>query len=179
VNLDQDQSIEARARNNLKLSLYFSASTVIASSFAYFLVEPLPVDSSLDDLYTFDPDSHQSTSAKEAAKKQKRVNELKRLLRGRRRLLLISLASGTLMLGGLTGVLSLPNYNASKAPAVAALVILLAVCYSPGAGAVPFLYSAEVWPNEARDVGVSTSATQQPETKHEPLTLHRCLSGYL
>jgi hypothetical protein len=163
VNLDQDKSIEARARNNLKLSLYFSAFTVVASSIAYFLVEPLPVDSSLDDLYTFDPGSHQSTSAKETAKQQKRVSELKRLLRGRRRLLLISLASGTLMLGGLTRVLNLPDYSASKAPAVAALVILLAICYFPGAGAVPFLYSAEVWPNEARDVGVSMIGIQ-PET---------------
>lgn len=68
------------------------------------------------------------------------------------------------MLGALTGVLSKPDYSDQRSDGVFALVILLALFYSPGAGAVPFLYSAEVWPNEARDVGVRNHETPRKAT---------------
>lgn len=145
--------------NNFKLSIGFAAATVACSAIAYFLVEPLPIDTSLDDLI------NPIYGARKGKTQQKKLRELQRLLRGRRRLLLISLASGTAMLGGLTGVLSLPDEHPHRAGAVAALVFFLAMCYSPGVGAVPFLYAAEVWPNEARDIGVSGDSASEYHIK--------------
>jgi hypothetical protein len=136
---------------------------VVGSVIAYFLVEPLPVDTSLDDLSPADTGAHPALGIRNVKNKQKRVRELQRLLRGRRRLLLISLASGTAMLGGLTGVLNLPENSNRKLGAVMGFAFFLGMCYSPGVGAVPFLYSAEVWPNEARDVGVGNIHLDQVE----------------
>ncbi|KAF2792803.1 MFS general substrate transporter [Melanomma pulvis-pyrius CBS 109.77] len=144
-----------RTENNLKLSLGFATATLVCSAIAYFLVEPLPVDSSLEDLSAVNPGANATFGTKKRKHQQRKMLELQRLLRGRRRLLLISMASGTAMLGGLAGLSTLSSDSPHKAPAVAAFVFFLAMCYSPGVGAVPFLYSAEVWPNEARDVGMS------------------------
>jgi hypothetical protein len=69
--------------------------------------------------------------------------------------MLISLAGGTIILAILAGLLSLKDGTKGKTGAVVAFVIFFAAVYSFGAGAVPFLYCAEVWPNEARDVGMS------------------------
>jgi len=55
----------------------------------------------------------------------------------------------------LTFLLKLPASNSHKLGAVTAFVFLFTLCYSPGAGAVPFLYSAEIWPNEGKEVGMS------------------------
>ena len=54
------------------------------------------------------------------------------------------------MLFILTFLLRLDASNDAKLPLVMVFIILWTFFYSPGAGAVPFLYSAEVWPNEGR-----------------------------
>jgi hypothetical protein len=69
---------------------------------------------------------------------------------GRRSLLLISLAGGAVMLLILALLLLLSADNSAKLPLVVIFIILFTFFYSPGAGAVPFLYSAEIWPNEGR-----------------------------
>lgn len=177
--LDALKDEGTRTDNNLKLGIGFATATVVSSAVAYFLVEPLPVDTSLNDLYPVDPTTHQAFGIRKTKNQQKRLRELQRLLRGRRRLLLISLASGTVMLGSLTGLLTLPKENPHKAGAVAAFVFFLAMCYSPGVGAVPFLYSAEIWPNEARDIGVRMTLIQlQHLSLLTFLARYRCRSAY-
>ncbi|KAF2660475.1 MFS general substrate transporter [Lophiostoma macrostomum CBS 122681] len=155
THLDARKKADTQDKNNVKLSIGFAAATVAASALAYFLVEPLPVDASLDELYAPAPGAHWGLNSRKIKGQQRRLRELQRLLRGRKRLLLISLACGTIILGALTGLLSLPSESRSRAPAVAAFIFFLGICYAPGVGAVPFLYSTEVWPNEARDVGMS------------------------
>jgi Sugar (and other) transporter len=49
-------------------------------------------------------------------------------------------------------LLDLNEENPAKQPLVVMFILLFALCYSPGAGCVPFTYSAEVWPNEGRGV---------------------------
>ncbi|KAJ4301425.1 hypothetical protein N0V90_003517 [Kalmusia sp. IMI 367209] len=155
ADLDKNMKEDERNSNNYRLSLGFAACTVLSSAVAYFLVEPLPVDTSLEDLYPSVPNTQKDFSMKKGKNRRQKLLELQRLLRGRRRLLLVSLGSGTIMLACLTGLMTIPPENPSKAGAVAAFVFFLAFCYSPGVGAVPFLYSAEIWPNEARDLGMS------------------------
>lgn len=155
---DQEYVKEVKLKNNLRMIIGFSAASVAMSAVAYFLVEPLPVDTSLADLFPQGSRTIRPLNSKTQKNHQKRLKELHRIMSGRRRLLLISLASGTAMLSGLTGALSLSDDSPRKTPVVFLFMIFLAFCYSPGVGAVPFLYSAEVWPNEARDVGVSRLA---------------------
>lgn len=71
-------------------------------------------------------------------------------MRGRRSLLLLSLAGGTVTLFILAFLLGLKSDNSAKLPLVMIFIVLFTFFYSPGAGAVPFVYSAEVWPNEGR-----------------------------
>ena len=61
------------------------------------------------------------------------------------------------MLFTLTFLLKINESNPAKLPLVVIFIMLLTLCYSPGAGCVPFLYSAEVWPNEGRGMSKSFS----------------------
>lgn len=62
------------------------------------------------------------------------------------------------MLFILTFLLNLDATNDAKMPLVMLFIILWTLFYSPGAGCVPFLYSAEVWPNEGRGEDQSSGA---------------------
>jgi hypothetical protein len=111
----------------------FGAANALFSAAAFKLVEP--------------PEADEKSDEKD---KEERLPKITELLYGRRRLLLASLAGGTVMLFILTFLLRLPVENPNKLGAVLAFVFLFTICYSPGAGAIPFVYSAEVWPNEGR-----------------------------
>jgi len=153
---------QASIKQNLGLGIGFGAANAIFSAIAYFLIEPLPEGPSLEDVNQLDEtlvEGNNKTSEPTEAKRKKekarrerqeRLYKFRRLLYGRRRLLLQSLAGGTVMLFILTFLLRLPSTNPNKLGAVTAFIFLFTLCYSPGAGAVPFLYSAEIWPNEGR-----------------------------
>jgi hypothetical protein len=72
------------------------------------------------------------------------------VLYGRRSLLLLSLSGGTVTLFIMTFLLDLDEVNPVKLPFAVLFIILFTLCYSRGAGCVPFLYSAEVRRNEGR-----------------------------
>lgn len=59
------------------------------------------------------------------------------------------------MLFILAFLLGLSPENKFKKGAVIAFVILFTLCHGPGTGAVPFVYSAEVFPTEWREMGMS------------------------
>ena len=156
---------QASIKQNLGLGIGFGAANAIFSAIAYFLIELLPEGLSLEDVNELDeaaangnnkPDKPKTEAErkKETARRerQERLYKFRRLLYGRRRLLLQSLAGGTVMLFVLTFLLRLPPTNPHKLGAVTAFIFLFTLCYSPGAGAVPFLYSAEIWPNEGRGI---------------------------
>jgi hypothetical protein len=171
--------------DSLRLTIGFGVANALFSILAYFLIEPLPVEYSLDKDEEFqgimanipplpaEPDNEdededtpepgpefeaqpeaEAQPALEAGsddmKYKEKKRELPRWLLGRRSLLLISLAGGTLMLFILTFLLDIHEDNPAKLPFVLIFVILFTLFYSPGAGCVPFIYSSEVWPNEGR-----------------------------
>ncbi|KAF2650728.1 hypothetical protein K491DRAFT_697058 [Lophiostoma macrostomum CBS 122681] len=152
--LAESRSDTTKQKMNIAMSIGFAAANAVFSAIAYFFIEPLPVDTSINDL-TNDPTPPEAMPDKRVKTWQERHTKLRQLLHGRRRLMLISLAGGTITLAILAGLLSLSKDTKGKSGAVVTFVIVFAVVYSFGAGSVPFLYSAEVWPNEARDVGMS------------------------
>lgn len=161
-----DDAVVDPVKRNLGLAMGFGAANAIFSMIAYFLIEPLPPGLSMRDLpdgSIREVDDTISGGAKSGGgnkkdekrrerqmQRQEQLRKLQKLLYGRRRLLLQSLAGGTFTLLILACLLTLPSSNPSKLGAVTFIVFLFTLFYSPGAGAVPFLYSAEIWPNEAR-----------------------------
>ena len=123
-----DTNSTANTNDSLGLAIGFGAANAVFSAIAYFLIEPVEVE---------DP----------VAEKE---SKFKRRLQGRRSLLLLSLSSGAVMLFILTFLLDLKGNNPAKLPVIVTFIILFTLCYSPGAGCVPFVYSSEVWPNEGR-----------------------------
>ncbi|KAL8734976.1 MAG: hypothetical protein Q9181_002985 [Wetmoreana brouardii] len=71
--------------------------------------------------------------------------------RGRRFLLLTSLGSGVFTSLLTSTMFNLQDGNPARLPMIIFFIIVFTAFYSPGAGAIPFLYSAEVWPDEGRD----------------------------
>lgn len=135
----------------LRLSIGFGAANALFSVIAYFLIERKKDDEDEDDS---PPPNGAGDTEVQKGKKKKKISVPACLL-GRRNLLLWSLAGGAAMLFVLTFLLDLPTNNRAKMGTVTAFVILFTFFYSPGAGAVPFVYSAEVWPNEGREIGMS------------------------
>lgn len=72
-------------------------------------------------------------------------------LRGRRFLLLTSLGAGVVTLALTSAMLHIPDGNPARLPMIILFIMIFTAVYSPGAGAIPFLYSAEIWPNEGRE----------------------------
>lgn len=146
--------------NSLCLTIGFGAANTVFSMLAYWLIEPRPdtdvMEEELNRLMMLgefqDPAAGGAgAGAQPQTRKSKEKNrELPRWLFGRRSLLLLSLGFGTIMLFILTFLLRLDESNPAKLPVVVAFIMLFTLVYSPGAGCVPFLYSAEVWPNEGR-----------------------------
>ncbi|KAF4628579.1 hypothetical protein G7Y89_g9571 [Cudoniella acicularis] len=137
----------ANEYDSLRLAIGFGAANAIFSTFAYFLIEPLESEDAL--LTNYSPSAGQNSNQK------RKRSLLPPWMHGRRSLMLLSLAGGTVMLFILTFLLDLKKENSAKLPSVMVFIMLFTLCYSPGAGCVPFLYSAEVWPNEGREIGMS------------------------
>ena len=72
-------------------------------------------------------------------------------LRGRRFLLLTSLGAGVITLALTSAMFHIPDGNPARLPLIILFIMIFTAVYSPGAGAIPFLYSAEIWPNEGRE----------------------------
>ena len=70
--------------------------------------------------------------------------------RGRRFLLLVSLAGGAVTLLATSLCFMIPEGNGARLPMIAIFIMVFTVFYSIGAGAVAFLYCAEIFPNEGR-----------------------------
>ncbi|OXV07371.1 hypothetical protein Egran_04865 [Elaphomyces granulatus] len=135
----QGQSQDTTVDDSLGLAIGFGAANAVFSTIAYFLIEPRR-----------DEDVGVAVQPDDPRKKRLQFS----WLFGRRSLLLLSLGGGTVMLFILT-FLQLLNTTASPSlPLVVIFIILFTLFYSPG-GCVPFVYSAEVWPNDCREVGMS------------------------
>lgn len=76
-------------------------------------------------------------------------------LRGRRFLLLTSLGVGVITLALTSAMFHIPFGNPARLPMIIIFIMIFTAFYSPGAGAIPFLYSAEIWPNEGREYVVT------------------------
>ncbi|KAJ5605578.1 hypothetical protein N7510_008359 [Penicillium lagena] len=74
---------------------------------------------------------------------------------GRRSLLLVTFPLMTITLIGTAMCFFTPEDSKAHLGLIALFIYLFAICYSPGAGPVPFTYSAEVFPLSHREVGMS------------------------
>ncbi|KAF2489983.1 MFS general substrate transporter [Lophium mytilinum] len=129
-------------KDGLRFSMGWSAGLTIFSIIAFFLIEPLPVDPEVNPVA---PHKNRQTFKR----------RLLKALYGRRALLLVSLIGGTVSLLCVALLLRLDNENPHKVGVVIVFIMFFTLFYAPGAGAVPFIYTAEVWPNEGREVGMS------------------------
>ncbi|KAH8719559.1 major facilitator superfamily domain-containing protein [Phaeosphaeriaceae sp. PMI808] len=150
--------------DSLRFSIGFGAANALFSLIAYFLIErkadealedPNPVDTAGEGVEAKDMAAKDLEANRNLPKKAKKSIDPPPWMRGRRSLLLLSLAGGTVMLLILTFLLKLDSGNSAKLPVVMVFIMLFTFFYSFGAGAVPFVYSAEVWPNEGREIGMS------------------------
>lgn len=130
----------------------FGLANMVFSIVAFFLVEnkDSTFDSSSDD--RADRSSSASVSSVQSDDLPQRIQ-----LRGRRFLLLTSLAAGVVTLLLTANMFSLPPENDARKPMIIFFIMLFTAFYSPGAGAIPFLYCAEIFPNEGRELGMSWS----------------------
>ncbi|KAF2405347.1 hypothetical protein EJ06DRAFT_552751 [Trichodelitschia bisporula] len=144
----KDPITHANSINSLKLAIGFGAANAVFSALAYFLIEP-PSDPAEDE--------DQDPRAPAAKRSTRDWLRPPRWACGRRALLLLSMGLGTVMLLILTGLLTMNQSNGAKLPVVMVFVILFTLVYSPGAGCVPFIYSSEIWPNEGREIGMSSA----------------------
>ncbi|KAL8869867.1 MAG: hypothetical protein Q9174_003946 [Haloplaca sp. 1 TL-2023] len=74
--------------------------------------------------------------------------------RGRRFLLLTSLAGGSITLL-LTSMMFYINDSGVRERMITLFIFLFTAINAPGAGVIPFLYCAEIFPNEGRELGMS------------------------
>jgi MFS family permease len=162
ADLSPGSSDEKKMMDGLRFSIGFGAANALFSAIAYFFIEPL--DPKANPFATEGDEDTSDTNpiAADEQKDQKGKKKKRRVVHGRRALLLISLSCGTVMLFILTFLLRLDKTNPAKLPLVMIFIILFTLFYSPGAGAVPFLYSAEVWPNEGRGKLTSWSSPGHP-----------------
>ena len=77
--------------------------------------------------------------------------------RGRRFLLLTSLGAGVVTLFLAAMMFYIDPSNPARSRLVIFFLLVWTAFYSPGAGAIPFLYCAEIFPNEGRELGMSWS----------------------
>jgi sugar transport protein len=135
---DPSQDAIATVDKSLGPVIGFGAANAVFSTIAYFLIEPRR-----------DEDVGVAVQPDDPRKKRLQFS----WLFGRRSLLLLSLGGGTVMLFILTLLL---NRDSPSLPLVVIFIILFTLFYSPG-GCVPFVYSAEVWPNDCRGMSRPTS----------------------
>ena len=141
--------------NSFLFTIGFGVANMVFSAVAFFLVENK--DS------TFDPGpetrTDRSSNASTSTISLVNPNDLPQRiqLRGRRFLLLTSLAAGVITLLLTATMFRLPPENEARKPMIIIFIMLFTAFYSPGAGAIPFLYCAEIFPNEGRELGMSWS----------------------
>lgn len=156
--------------DSLRLTIGFGVANALFSTLAYFLIERKKDDTDEEDNIELDllEESSVMGEVEAQARRQRRRKfpDAPAFVRGRRNLLLWSLAGGAVMLFILTFLLQLPAENNSKKGAVMAFVILFTFFHAPGTGAVPFAYSAEVFPNEWRELGMSSAVLTNFLGKH-------------
>lgn len=75
--------------------------------------------------------------------------------KGRRFLLLLSLFSMIWALIATGFSFRIPEHSSARIPVITLFMIIYTLCYSPGAGVVPFTYSSEVFPLVNREAGMS------------------------
>ncbi|OCL12086.1 galactose-proton symporter [Glonium stellatum] len=75
--------------------------------------------------------------------------------KGRRFLLLLSLFSMIWALIATGFSFQIPRDSSARIPVITFFMIVYTLCYSPGAGVVPFTYSSEVFPLVNREAGMS------------------------
>ena len=104
-------------------------------------------------------------------------------LRGRRFLLLTSLSGGAVSLLVTSLCFLIPPDSPARLPMIAIFIMVFTVFYSIGAGAVAFLYCAEVFPNEGRGMFCFRSKISSEEnfisTLLHPQTSCKCLLTHL
>lgn len=146
------QVVKKEEASSLLFAIGFGLANMVFSIVAYFLVEnsnPQEQNSStLDDNVSPTQGNDESVDPDEYNDKQK--------FRGRRFLLLTSLAGGAVTLF-LTSTIFILDKPSVRNPLVYVFMIIFTAFYSPGAGAIPFLYCAEIFPNEGRELGMSWS----------------------
>ncbi|KAL9594206.1 MAG: hypothetical protein Q9179_005499 [Wetmoreana sp. 5 TL-2023] len=169
-----DSSAEAAHQNetdSFKFSIGFGATNMLFSTVAYFLVEnedPKPDDPesihekdaipSSEDICPNNPETANQRSTSSSDSSISSINEgdyydtgSGHWFRGRRFLLLTSLGSGVFTSLLTSTMFNLKDGNPARLPMIIFFIIVFTAFYSPGAGAIPFLYSAEIWPNEGRE----------------------------
>ncbi|KAE9378467.1 MFS general substrate transporter [Stipitochalara longipes BDJ] len=160
ADLSKSASSNANTNNSLGFGIGFGAANAVFSALAYFLIEPLEVEDPFAALEEEEEEQDGGGGGGEeeregAVRASRRKFKLPAKLHGRRALLLLSLSSGAVVLFIITFLLDMKDTNSAKLPLVCLFIILFTLCYSPGAGCVPFVYSSEVWPNEGREIGMS------------------------
>ena len=150
-NRDKEPSADEIA-NSLKFAVGFGLANMVFSIVAFFLVE--------NKESTFDPSSDdrtdQSSTASISTIRNKDLHQ-RIQFRGRRFLLLTSLAAGVITLLLTATMFKLSRENNARQPMIIIFTMIFTAFYSPGAGAIPFLYCAEIFPNEGRELGMSWS----------------------
>ncbi|KAH8587427.1 major facilitator superfamily domain-containing protein [Bisporella sp. PMI_857] len=155
VGLNKTASNKENTNDSLGLAIGFGAANAVFSAIAYWLIEPLEVEDPLAALEQEQEQEEEQGEGDRPVHARRKKFKLPARLYGRRALLLLSLSSGAVVLFILTFLLEMKETNSAKLPLVVLFIILFTLCYSPGAGCVPFIYSAEVWPNEGREIGMS------------------------
>lgn len=67
-----------------------------------------------------------------------------------------------LLIAGLCFRINSAEHKAAYLGSTTAFILLFAICYSPGAGPIPFTYSAEVFPISHRELGMSWAVAVSP-----------------
>ena len=156
---NQDQGNEQPSRHQIAESfgftIGFGVANMLFSIVAFFLVEnkdPIFDTGSGD---RTDRSSNASTSDVSIVNPQDLPQRVQ--LRGRRFLLLTSLGAGVVTLLLTAIMFTLGEENNARKPMIIIFIMVFTAFYSPGAGAIPFLYCAEIFPNEGRELGMSWS----------------------
>lgn len=150
-NLGEDDREKEEAKS-FRFAIGFGLANMIFSIAAYYLVENRdPPKRDWEDM----PSSNDQTESQPPIDVDPSMYNDKQRFRGRRFLLLTSLAAGviTLLLTSMMFKLD----ESRRTPLIIFFTIVFTVFYSPGAGAIPFLYCAEIFPNEGRELGMSWS----------------------
>ena len=172
VNLNDPNVREAAEASSSRFAIGFGLANMIFSIVAYFLVEnsdpskdqdfPTPNDESATsaqrdiDESTTPSNRQQSANMSLHSSFDLETYNSKQRFRGRRFLLLTSLAAGVITLL-LTSTMFNLEQDIKRTRLIVFFTIVFTAFYSPGAGAIPFLYCAEIFPNEGRELGMSWS----------------------